>query len=48
MKDIRAGAVSSYITNLTNVNGTLFFIANDGINGKNFGRAMEQRQGRCW
>src|SRR5262245_28520066 len=33
VRDINAGAASSSPANLTNVNGTLFFTANDGING---------------
>ena len=33
MKDMNPGSVSSYPSNLVNVNGTLFFSANDGIDG---------------
>jgi ELWxxDGT repeat protein len=33
VKDINPGAASSSIGYLTNVNGMLFFVANDGING---------------
>src|SRR5947209_4656160 len=33
VKDINPGAGSSMPANLTNVNGTLFFTANDGVHG---------------
>ncbi|TRX25223.1 T9SS type A sorting domain-containing protein [Flavobacterium franklandianum] len=34
VKEIRNGTVSSFLNGLTNANGTLYFVANDGINGK--------------
>ena len=33
VKDIRSGSVDSAVSNLTNVNGTLFFRADDGVSG---------------
>jgi ELWxxDGT repeat protein len=33
---------------LTNVNGTLFFVANNGTNGSNSGRAMARPPAPCW
>src|SRR5262249_32024733 len=33
VKDISAGRSSSYLSRLTNVNGTAFFVANDGTTG---------------
>lgn len=33
VKDIRPGTSSSSIVETTNVGGTLFFVANDGVNG---------------
>jgi ELWxxDGT repeat protein len=33
VRDINPGSGSSLATNLTNINGTLYFAANDGING---------------
>ena len=33
---------------LTNVNGTLFFSANDGTHGLNCGKAMARPQERSW
>ena len=33
VKDIRSGSASSHISNLTNVNGILYFVADDGVHG---------------
>ena len=33
VKDIRSGSASSHISNLTNVNGVLYFVADDGVHG---------------
>ena len=34
LKDIRTGSSGSYPQNLTDINGTLFFIAQDATNGQ--------------
>ena len=39
VKDINPGSNGSYPTCLTNVNGTLFFQANDAVHGSDCGRA---------
>ncbi len=44
VKDINSGPTSATPSELTNVNGTLFFIADDGSMATNYGRATAQPQ----
>ena len=41
VRDIRAGEDGSYPSNLTNVNGTLYFTADDGVHGKELWKSTE-------
>ncbi|MDJ0719355.1 MAG: hypothetical protein QNJ54_34905 [Prochloraceae cyanobacterium] len=45
VKDIFPGSNGSIPENLTNVNGTLFFTANDGINGKELWKSDGTEEG---
>ncbi len=47
VKDIRAGAIGSYPVKLTNVNGTLFFVANDIAMAMKCGSWMVEANCRC-
>ena len=48
VKDINPGKATSYPLFLTNVNGTLFFQANDGVHGMNSGRATAPPPAPSW
>ena len=48
VKDINPGTASSIPSFLTNVNGTLFFTANDGAPATSCGRATARPPARSW
>ena len=48
VKDIYPGVGNSSLGNLTDVNGTLFFTANDGVNGIELWKSDGTAQEPCW
>ena len=47
LKDINSGSGSSYPSNLTNVDGTLYFTADDGSNGSELWKSDGTAEGNC-
>ena len=48
VKDIRPGSGGSSPSNLTNVNGVLYFVAYNGVTGRSYGAVTGRRRARSW